>query len=112
MNSISTIRAKLKVTQQALADALQVSQGNISHYERGQGVPPEVAKRLIAFAALRGCHLTFDEIYGHLDRADLESRHVAPSVLPTGHGGRQPASPCNILDTVPDGSVVTTIPSS
>ena len=64
MNSISNIRARLKVTQQALADALQVSQGNISHYERGQSVPPEVAKRLIAFAGKRGQVLTFDDIYG------------------------------------------------
>lgn len=64
MNSISHIRAKLKVTQQALAEALQVSQGNVSHYERGQSVPPEVAKRLIIFAGKRGHALTFDDIYG------------------------------------------------
>lgn len=64
MNRISRIRAKLAVTQKALADVLQVSQGNVSHYERGQNMPPEIAKRLIAFAAKRGHPLSFDDIYG------------------------------------------------
>ena len=64
MNRISNIRAKLAVTQKALADVLQVSQGNVSHYERGQNMPPEVAKRLIAFAAKHGHVLSFDDIYG------------------------------------------------
>ncbi|OEZ91501.1 helix-turn-helix domain-containing protein [Duganella phyllosphaerae] len=65
MNRISDIRAKLALTQKALADALQVSQGNVSHYERGQSVPPKVAQRLIAFAAKRGHTLSFDDIYGN-----------------------------------------------
>jgi putative transcriptional regulator len=64
MYGISHIRAKLGVTQQALAVALKVSQGNVSHYERGQNVPPEVAKRLISFASGRGLVLSFDDIYG------------------------------------------------
>jgi putative transcriptional regulator len=64
MNRISHIRAQLAVTQKALADVLQVSQGNVSHYERGQSMPPEVAKRLITFAAERGHSLSFDDIYG------------------------------------------------
>lgn len=64
MNSISHIRARLGVTQQVLADGINVSQGNISRYERGQSVPPEVAKRLITFAGKRGHELSFDDIYG------------------------------------------------
>jgi putative transcriptional regulator len=82
MNSISHIRATLKVTQQALADALQVSQGNISHYERGQSVPPEVAKRLIAYAGQRGQTLTFDDIYGKPEPA---SPTPTPSAAVTSH---------------------------
>lgn len=82
MNSISQIRATLKVTQQALADALQVSQGNISHYERGQSVPPEVAKRLIAFAGQRGHLLTFDDIYG---KPEFASSAAFPPATVTPH---------------------------
>lgn len=98
MNRISSIRAQLGVTQTALADALHVTQGNISHYERGQGVPPEVAKRLIAYALTLGHAVTFDDIYG--------------SPVEFGHGGRQPPSPHNILDTVPENAVVSAIPIS
>lgn len=67
MNSISTIRAKLGVTQTALADGIAVTQGNVSNYERGQTMPPEVAKRLIRFAKGRGVILTFNDIYGEPD---------------------------------------------
>ena len=94
MNAISRIRAQLGVTQSALAEALNVTQGNISHYERGgQAVPPVVAKRLITFAGRRGVVLTFDDIY-------------APERAAPGHGGRQPPSTTNILDTIPAGAVV------
>lgn len=71
MNRISNIRAQLAVTQKALADVLQVSQGNVSHYERGQNMPPDVAKRLIAFAAKRGHALSFDDIYGDPVSAEI-----------------------------------------
>ncbi|MYM65450.1 helix-turn-helix domain-containing protein [Pseudoduganella sp. FT55W] len=64
MNPIAHIRAQLGVTQRTLAEELQVTQGNVSHYERGQNMPPDVARRLIAFAARRGHDLTFDDIYG------------------------------------------------
>lgn len=64
MNPISSIRAKLGVTQQILANVLEVTQGNVSHYERGQNVPPDVAKRLIAYASSRGLTVTYDDIYG------------------------------------------------
>lgn len=64
MNRISQIRAKLAVTQKTLASALGVSQGNVSHYEKGQTIPPEVAKRLIAFANSLGVLVTFEDVYG------------------------------------------------
>jgi len=63
MNAIADIRARLRVTQAALATGIGVTQGNVSHYERGQTVPPDVARRLIAFAAGLGHVITFDDIY-------------------------------------------------
>lgn len=63
MNPISSIRAKLGVTQAAMAEGLGVSQGNVSNYERGQTMPPDVAKRLIGFAAERGTSISFNDIY-------------------------------------------------
>ncbi len=63
MNTLASIRARLGVTQEVLARALGVTQGNISHYERGQTVPPEVAAKLISFAQTKGLALTFDDIY-------------------------------------------------
>ena len=108
MNSISQIRGRLGVTQSALANALGVSQGNISHYERGQGVPPEVAKRLISYASSMGMALSFDDIYGAPAALPERSRRATDPAPTAGHGGRQPASPHNILDTVPSRAVITT----
>lgn len=63
MNSIRHIRERLQLTQAALAAALGVTQGNVSHYERGQGVPQAVARKLIEVASDRGVQVTFDDIY-------------------------------------------------
>lgn len=64
MSTIKAIRDRLELTQAALAEALGCTQGNVGHYERGQTVPPDVAKKLIAFASLRGHRVTYDDIYG------------------------------------------------
>lgn len=64
MHPIKRIRVQLGLTQAALADGIGCTQGNIGHYEnKGQSVPPDVAKRLIAFAAPLGLQLTYDDIY-------------------------------------------------
>lgn len=63
MSNIKSIRDRLGVTQAAMADAIGCTQGNVHHYERGQTVPPDAAKRLIAYAARLGHVITFDEIY-------------------------------------------------
>lgn len=65
MNSIKSIRARLGVTQQALAKGLGVTQGNVSFYERGQTVPPPVAERLIEYAKGRGVLITFNDVYSN-----------------------------------------------
>jgi putative transcriptional regulator len=63
MNTIKAIRKRLGVTQEALAVEMGCTQGNIGHYERGQTVPPEAAKRLITFAQSLGHSITFNDIY-------------------------------------------------
>ena len=57
------------MTQSELADGIGVTQGNVSHYERGQTVPPAVARKLIAFAAGRGTKISFDDIYSSSNQA-------------------------------------------
>lgn len=69
MNTIKSIRERLGVTQAALAEGIGCTQGNVGHYERGQTVPPEMARKLIAFAATRGHRVTFDDIYASVELA-------------------------------------------
>lgn len=63
MSALKAIRDRLRVTQSELGAAIGVSQGNVSFYERGQTVPPDVAGRLIEFAKARGMALTYDHLY-------------------------------------------------
>lgn len=64
MSTVKSIREKLGVTQSALAAGMGCTQGNVGHYERGQTVPPESAKRLIAYASTLGHVVTYEDIYG------------------------------------------------
>lgn len=63
MNTIKSIRERLGVTQTQLAGGMGCTQGNVGHYERGQTVPPDAAKRLIDYAATLGHLITFNDIY-------------------------------------------------
>lgn len=64
MDHLRAIRERLGATQSALAAGIGVTQANISHYECGrQQIPPDVARRLIAFAKGEGVELSFDDIY-------------------------------------------------
>jgi putative transcriptional regulator len=78
MNSIKAIRDRLKLTQAALADGMGCTQGNIWHYEQGQTVPPEAAKRLIAFAQTLGHTVTFDDIYSAPKIVSRADGYVGP----------------------------------
>lgn len=98
MNPIQTIRGRLRVTQAALAKELGVTQGNVSHYEQGQEVPPPVAKLLIKFAASKGAAVTYNDIYGE---PILASRRASDPDPAPGHTGRQPPTTNAIFDTVP-----------
>lgn len=62
--AFKAIREKLGVTQAVMADGIGVTQGNVSFYEKGQTVPPQVAGRLIEFAKSRGLSITYDDVYG------------------------------------------------
>lgn len=63
MNNIKTIRTRLGLTQAELAQGMGCTQGNVGHYERGQTVPPDAAKRLIEYAGSLGHPITFNDIY-------------------------------------------------
>ncbi len=82
MNGIKAIRAQLGLTQQAFAEGIGVSQGNVSFYERGQTVMPDVARRVIELAARRGFACTFDDVYSD---APTLKRSKAPK-LPAEQG--------------------------
>ncbi|WP_062362263.1 helix-turn-helix domain-containing protein [Variovorax paradoxus] len=73
MHHLKSIRERLGVTQQALADGIGCTQGNVGHYERGQMLPPNVATKLIAFAAARGLRIGYDHIYGDKPLPELHS---------------------------------------
>lgn len=78
MNTIKAIRERLGLTQSALAEGIGCTQGNVVHYERGQTVPPEAAKRLIAFAATKGVVVTYEDIYG-VPESQLDKAPQSPS---------------------------------
>lgn len=79
MHNLKPIRDLLGITQQAMAEGIGCSQGNVGHYERGQMVPPAMARKLIDFARTRGLYLTFDHIYG-------QAALPEPTPLPTKAG--------------------------
>lgn len=64
MSIFKSIREKLSMTQAAIGEAIGVTQGNVSFYERGQTIPPAVAGKLIGVARTMGLPLSFDQIYG------------------------------------------------
>lgn len=63
MNTLKNIRKRIGVTQSELAAGIGLTQGNISHYEKGQTVPPDVAARIIRFAGSLGTTLSFNDLY-------------------------------------------------
>lgn len=82
MNALKAIRERLEVTQAELGAAIKVSQGNVSFYERGQTVPPDVAERLIAFAVGKGLPISYNHVYGACPLPELgkpRKRQAKPS---------------------------------
>lgn len=83
MHHLKAIRSLLGITQQAMADALGCSQGNVVHYERGQTLPPAMAKKLIDFCSSKGLPIGFDHVYGDLQLPEMAA---APAVDEAAHG--------------------------
>lgn len=89
MNRIKIIRDRLGQTQAELGRALGMTQGNVAFYERGQTVPPEVAKRLIVHACSHGIRIGYEDVYGPADLgAVLEPAHAVtdPVAVTAGEG--------------------------
>lgn len=98
MNIKNTVSELLEtgLTQQALADLVPCSQSLINAFfsgKRGSRPSHAIGNRLMELHAER------------CTKAAAVRRATDPEP-PPGHGGRQPASPTNILDTIPAGAVV------
>lgn len=78
MNDAATafraIRTRLAMSQAEMGAALGVTQSNVSMYERGQTVLPEVAGRLIEIARARGLEISYDHIYAGADLPIAEAK--------------------------------------
>lgn len=77
MSTFKAIRERLNLTQSALAEGIGCTQGNVWHYEQGQTVPPDAARRLIVFAASKGVAVSYEDIYGAPDRPAPQQKEVA-----------------------------------
>lgn len=69
------------MTQKAMGLGIGVTQGNISNYERGQTMPPDVADKLIAYAKKLGHVITHNDIYAPLTakpKRQAPARPVTP----------------------------------
>ena len=75
MNNLKTIRGRLGLTQQALADAIGCTQSNVGHYEKGQTLLPETARKVIEVAAGMGLEIGFDHVYGVAPLPDQPKAH-------------------------------------
>lgn len=84
MSIFKSIREKLSMTQATIGEAIGVTQGNVSFYEKGQTIPPAVAARLIEVSRSRGLALSFDHIYGSAPLPQLvTAQHPAPAPTQT-----------------------------
>jgi putative transcriptional regulator len=86
MSAIKSIRERLGVTQAVLAEGMGCTQGNVWHYEHGQAIPSDAAKRLIAYAASIGHVVTYDEIYGPVSTPKAARAKTPQSTHGTANG--------------------------
>lgn len=70
-NLFKVLRVRMGLSQAKMAKILGMTQGNVGHYEnKGQTIPPDVAKRLIYEASVLGHRVTYEDIYGEVQRAE------------------------------------------
>lgn len=67
MHPMKRIRLRLGCSQEEMAAGLGCSRMNVSYYERGQTIPPDAGRKLIAFAASKGLAIDFNHIYGNAE---------------------------------------------
>lgn len=70
------------MTQASIAEAIGVTQGNVSFYEKGQTVPPSVGRLLVDLARSRGLQIDFNHLYGDVDMP-AELIPAVPAQQPT-----------------------------
>ena len=64
MNKIKYYRKKINITQENLAQALNISQGAISHYESGKrDVDLETCRKIAGFFVISGVNTSIDDIF-------------------------------------------------
>lgn len=76
---IETIRRRLGMSQAELAHQLGRSQAQVSNYENGVDLPPEVARLLVGLARSRLLELTMDHVYGLEPLPEPPAPEVAPT---------------------------------
>lgn len=79
MNAFKAIRQRLGSTQAEIAEAIGVTQSNVSFYEQGQTIPPKVAGALIEFARTKGLAISYDTVYGACEVAALPPQPTEPA---------------------------------
>lgn len=64
MNNLSSYRKRLGLTQSELADELNCTKGNISHYEKGRRkVNLDACRQLVAFFNKNGMKISIDDLF-------------------------------------------------
>jgi hypothetical protein len=88
-----------------------VSQGNVSNYEHGQTVPPEVANRLITYARSLGHVITFNDVYGQsqIDPAIPPQIDETPPSTRRATDALPPEAPARPRRRLPGGKNVTSL---
>jgi DNA-binding XRE family transcriptional regulator len=68
MNNILSIRKRIGLQQVDFAEAIGVSQSNVSHYENGRNDPSlDVGRQVVALARRYGHSLTLEDVFALSD---------------------------------------------
>ena len=69
MNNILAIRRRLGLQQSEFADAIGVTQSNVSHYENGRNDPSlDVGRQVVAFAKQLGHCVTLEDVFSEASK--------------------------------------------
>lgn len=69
MNNILAIRRRLGLQQTEFADAIGVTQSNVSHYENGRNDPSlDVGRQVVALAKQMGHCVTLEDVFSEASK--------------------------------------------